>query len=228
MGLLVKEKDIAIPGDELAEGMDNLPAQGSYRDGDKIIANRLGVVTIQGRLIRIMPLSGRYEAKVGDLVIGKIVNIGFSSWSIDISTAYDAQLNLKEGTSDYVERGADLTQYYDFGDLVVTKITNVSTGKLVDLTMKGPGLRKLIGGRTIIVASSKVPRIIGKQGSMITMIKDYTGCRISVGQNGIIWLSGPDNNSEALTIEAIELIQKEAHTEGLTERVKELLEKNKK
>ncbi|MEK6940359.1 MAG: exosome complex RNA-binding protein Rrp4 [Nanoarchaeota archaeon] len=228
MGLLVKERDVAIPGDELAEGMDNLPAQGSYRDGDKIIANQLGVVTIQGRLIRIVPLRGRYEAKAGDLVIGKVVNIGFSSWSIDISTAYDAQISLKEGTSDYVERGSDLTQYYDFGDLVVAKITNVSTGKLVDLTMKGPGLRKLVGGRTLIVASSKVPRIIGKQGSMITMIKDYTGCRISVGQNGIVWLSGSDNKSEALAIEAIELIQKEAHTEGLTERIKELLEKNKK
>ena len=34
--LLVKEKSIVIPGEELAKGIDFLPSYGTYREGDKI------------------------------------------------------------------------------------------------------------------------------------------------------------------------------------------------
>jgi len=81
-----------------------------------------------------------------------------------------------------------LTKYFDIGDYVMAKIINVTSQKLVDVTMKGPGLRKLKGGRIIQVNPYKVPRIIGKAGSMVTMIKDATGCRILVGQNGLVWI----------------------------------------
>lgn len=224
MGLLIEEKQVVIPGQQLAEGMDHLPAQGTYREGEKIFANQLGIANLSGRLLKIIPLSGRYIPKEGDFVIGKVSNVNFSSWSVDIGYAYEAQLSLKEATSEFIERGDDLTQYYNFGDVVMTKIVNVTKSKAIDLTMKGPGLRKLTNGRIITITSAKVPRVIGKQGSMITLIKDLTGCRISVGQNGLIWLSGEQINNEALAIKAIELIDKEAHIEGLTDRVKEFLD----
>ncbi len=224
MGLLIEEKQVVIPGQELAEGMDYLPAQGTYRDGDKIFANQLGIISLSGRLVKIIPLSGRYIPKEGDFVIGKITNVNFSSWSVDIGYAYEAQLSLKEATSDFIERGDDLTQYFNFGDVVMTKIINVTKSKAIDLTMKGPGLRKLVNGRIITITPAKVPRVIGKQGSMITLIKDLTGCRISVGQNGLIWIAGEAQNNEDLAIKAIAVIDKEAHTEGLTDRIKEYLD----
>ena len=93
--------------------------------------------------------------------------------------------------------------------------------------MKGPGLRKLKGGRIVEVASNKVPRIIGKQGSMVSMIKDATGCNISVGQNGIIWIDGSPEG-ELLAIMAIRKIEEESHLSGLTDKIKGFLEKNSK
>ncbi len=36
--LLVKEKEIVVPGETLAEGMDYLPGSGTYREGEKILA----------------------------------------------------------------------------------------------------------------------------------------------------------------------------------------------
>ena len=224
MGLLTEEKNVVIPGQLLAEGMDYLPAQGTYREGENIYASQLGITNLSGRLIKIIPLTGRYIPKAGDFVIGKVNNINFSSWSVDIDYAYEAQLSLKEATSEFIERGEDLSQYFNFGDIIMAKIINVTPSKAIDLSMKGPGLRKLTQGRIIRIASPKVPRVIGKQGSMISLIKELTCCRISVGQNGLIWLAGNDLASEALAISAIDLIDKEAHTEGLTERVKEFLE----
>jgi exosome complex component RRP4 len=89
--------------------------------------------------------------------------------------------------------------------------------------MKDQGLRKLQGGQIIDISHSKVPRVIGKSGSMIQLIKSHTNCRIFVGQNGRIWLDG-DIESIVVAIKAIKMIDEDAQTMRLTERVKEYLE----
>jgi len=134
-------------------------------------------------------------------------------------------LSVKDATSEFVQRGTDLTQFFDVDDYIVAKIINVTSQKLIDLTMRGPGLRKLVGGRVIEVNTNKVPRIIGKQGSMIHMIKEATGCKIIVGQNGLLWILGEPKN-ELIAIEAIRKIEQESHLSGLTEKIKEFLEKS--
>ena len=224
--ILVNDKSIAVPGETLAIGLDILPGNGTYRDSDKVIAQRLGLVSIEGRALRLIPLSGRYIPKTGDTIICKVIDLSFNGWRLDTNSAYSAMLSLKEATSEFVARGANLTQYYDLGDYIVCKIVNVTSQKLVDVTMKGPGLRKLKGGRIIEVDTNKVPRIIGKQGSMVTMIKDATKCNITVGQNGLIWIDCEPIN-ELLAIQTIRKIEKESHTSGLTDKIKEYLENNK-
>ncbi|MBW3023015.1 exosome complex protein Rrp4 [Candidatus Woesearchaeota archaeon] len=222
--ILVKTKTIVVPGEELASGMEFLPSFGTYRDKEKIVASRLGLVNIDGKIIRIIPLSGKYSPKRGDTIIGKVEDVSYSGWRVSTNSAYAAMLSVKDATQEFIARGADLTQYFDVDDYVVAKITNVTSQKLIDLTMRGPGLRKLVGGRVIEVNTNKVPRIIGKQGSMVGMIKDATGCKIIVGQNGLLWLSG-EPKSEIVAVEAIRKIEEESHLSGLTERIKEFLEK---
>ncbi len=222
--LLVKNKDIVVPGEELATGMDYLPGFGTYRENDKIISNRLGLLSIDGRAIKIVPLSGKYIPKRGDVIIAQIKDITLNGWMLDTNSAYSAMLQVKDAVSEYIAKGADLTRYFNFVDYIVCKITQVTSQKLVDVTTKGPGLRKLQQGRIIKVIASKVPRIIGKQGSMIGMVKQTTGCRIIVGQNGLVWVSGSPKD-ELLAVRTIKKIEKEAHISGLTDRIKLFLEK---
>jgi exosome complex component RRP4 len=224
-GLITKDKEIVVPGEVLATGLDYLPGYGAYRDGDKIHANMLGLTSVDGRTIKLIPLAGKYVPKRGDVIIAKVFDILFSGWRCELNSAYSAMLGLKEATSDFIEKGADLTRYYTFGDYIVTRITNVTSQNLIDLTMRGPGLRKLHDGRIMSITPCKVPRVIGKQGSMIGMIKSATDCQVIVGQNGWIWMSGTDAAKEAIAAKTIKLIEKEAHTSGLTERIKEFLEK---
>jgi exosome complex component RRP4 len=221
--LLVKEKEVVVPGEEIADGMDYLPTNGTYRDGEKIIASQIGIVRLDNRLIKLTPLSGVYNPRRNDTIIGLVKDITFNGWLIDFDYANLGMISLKDGVSDFVERGADLTQYYTYGDVVVAKILNITKSKSIDLGMKGPGLMKLKGGRLITVSPVKVPRIIGKQGSMISMIKDATGCRIIVGQNGKCWVNGTDSEKENLAVKAIMKIDKEAHVEGLTDIMEKFL-----
>src|SRR3989344_1358301 len=184
--LCVNDRDIAVPGEVLVEGMEYLPSQGTYREGNNIRAGMLGLVRVEGKIIKLIPLSGRYMPKPGDVVVGQVDDILMSCWRLNINCAYSAVLPLKDATPQYIEKGEDLTKWFALGEWVVTKISNVTSQKLVDVSMRGPGLKKLAGGRVFTVGAQKVPRIIGKEGSMLVMIKQHTGCRLVVGQNGAV------------------------------------------
>lgn len=226
--LLIEDRRIVVPGEVLAHGLDFLPGQGTYRLADKILASRLGIASVNKKVIRIIPVSGQYIPKKGDVVIGQVIDIGFNSWRLTINSPYSAMLSVMDATSRFVGRGADMTQFFNLGDYVVAKITNVTSQKLVDLTTKGPGLRKLGIGRIVNVNTNKVPRIIGKQGSMVKMIKDATGAQIIVGQNGVIWISCPDPDKEIIAVQAIKKIEEGAHVSGLTDIIKKHLDSNVK
>lgn len=215
----VKANEIVVPGEELATGMDFLPGFGTYRNKETIVASRLGVVRVDGRAIKLTPLSGRYVPKKGDTIICKVVDITFNGWRLDTNSAYSALLNMKDASSDYIEKGADLTQYFDVGDYLVTTITQVTSQKMIDTSMKGPALHKLKGGRIIEVNTNKVPRIIGKQGSMISIIKKGTNCKITVGQNGLVWIQGAPKD-EIRAVQLIKRVERDAHIPGLTDKMK--------
>ena len=221
--ILVKEKDIVAPGDIMTTGMDFIPADGAIRDGENIVAAQLGIADVKGRLVKVIPLNGVYIPKRDDIVIGRVIDMTFSSWFVNVRYAYDAVLSLKDASSDFIERGADLSAYFAIGDAVVAKVSNVNKSMAIDITMKGPGLRKLTTGTIVEITPQKIPRVVGKQGSMISMIKEHTGCQIIAAQNGRVWISGKDAKDERLAIKAIKFIEDNAHKSGLTDKVKEFL-----
>ncbi len=221
----VKERDIVVPGEVVAEGMGFLPSKGLYREGATIRAGRLGMIAIEGKVIKLIPLTGAYIPKLNDKIVGRIIDVLMTGWRIETRSPYSAVLGLKDATTEFIPRSADLTQYYALGDYILCKIVAVTSQKLIDVTMKGPGLRKLKDGRLVEVNPHKVPRVIGKDGSMVLMIKNATGCEISVGQNGWIWVNGPTPELEIQAVQAIKKVEEEAHLPGLTDRMKAFLEK---
>ncbi len=219
----VENRAVVIPGQELANGMDYLPGEHTYREGDKIFAKILGLANVAGRVIKVTPLAGPYQPKVGDKIIGQVTDITMSGWRIWTNTAYSAMLNVKDATNRFIRRDEDLSKIFAIGDFVVAKITKVTSQNLIDLTMRDPELFKVNGGRVIRINSQKVPRVIGKQGSMVGLIKRYTRCDITVGQNGVILVRGREVDNELLAEQAVKLVAQKAHTSGLTEQVEAFL-----
>jgi exosome complex component RRP4 len=221
--LHTQDRAIVVPGEVLATGLEYLPSKGTYRKDDEIRADSIGLVQIDGKVIKTIALAGRYLPKKGDTIVGRISDVLMSGWRVDLRTMTDAVLGLKEATNEYIKRGEDLTRYFAIDDWVSAKVVQVTSQNLVDVSVRGPGLQKLEGGTIINVDSQKVPRIIGARGSMVRMLKKGTNCDIMVGQNGVIWLNGAPAN-EVLAIQAIRLIEINSHLPGLTEEIKDLLE----
>mgnify|MGYP001590503960 FL=1 len=218
----MQERAVVVPGETLAQGMDYLPGDNTYRENENIYSKILGLVSVSGRVLKITPLSGPYLPAVGDKIIAKVMDITISGWRFDTATAWSALLNVRDATTRFVRKEEDLSRIMAIGDYAVVKIINVTSQHLIDLTMKEPGLHKISGGRIIRINSQKVPRVIGRQGSMITLIKDKTGCDITVGQNGLIWIKGAPEG-ELKAEKAVKLIEEKSHLEGLTEKMEKYL-----
>lgn len=215
-----EEREIVIPGEIIKTGEDILPGEGAKRSGKNIVAVKFGLKDEQDRLVKVIPLSGVYMPRRGNLVIGKVADISFNGWMMEINAPYSSFLPLAECPRFF--RTDDLAEYFDIGDMIACKVESIKR-KGVDLTIKGRELGRLEGGMIISINSNKVPRVIGKEGSMVKIIKDATGCDITVGQNGVVWIRGESVDSELLAKEAIFYITAHSFVNGLTDKVQEWL-----
>ncbi len=217
-----KGRRIVIPGEVIASGTSFLPGEGAQRQGTDVTATRFGILEMDDRLVKVVALSGTYIPRKGNVVIGSVSEITFNGWVIDINSPYTSFLPIME-CKGFVSKRDDLSLIYNYGDMVIAQVVGVKA-KGVDLSTKERGFDKLEDGLVISINSNKVPRVIGKQGSMVNLIKEYTGCEIVVGQNGVIWMKGESIDAELVAKEAIHFIDKNSLVEGLTEKVKDFLE----
>ena len=228
MPVFYEKKQLVAPGDLLAEG-DYMPGDSTYKENGKIYANRLGLVDYNGKRVHVVALKAFYVPAPGDLVVGKIVETTPGGWVIDIKAPHPARLRA----SDVVERSfkpetTDLPSIFDGGDLIIAKVVAYDRTRDPILTVREPGLGKIMRGQLIEVTPTKIPRVIGRQGSMVGMIKKETGCQLTIGQNGWILISGRSPEAERLAVMALRKIEAESHTSGLTDRVTEMIKKERK
>ncbi len=215
---------IVYPGEIIYEGLDAIPGSGVYRRENKIISKTVGIVKKRGSVINVIPLNGIYLPKPGDYVIGEIIDIGVNFWLVDINSPYDGFLGIYD-IADFIDKEVDISNIYDVGDLIYAKIFRVTKTKYINLTMKDPQAKKLHKGYVIEIPASKVPRVIGRGGSMIKVIKEKTQTRILVGQNGRIWIYGKNADVAA---EAIMYVEENSLKKGLTDMVGKLIEEKLK
>lgn len=222
-----ERKEIVIPGDLLAEG-NYSAGENTFSEDNKIFAVRIGLVEYDNHKVRVVALKAFYMPQIGDTILGTVTNIGISGWSVNINAPNLALLRA----SDVLDRPFrpqkdDLKSIFDIGEILIAKVVSCDRTRGPLLTVREPGLGKIKKGQLVQVTPTKIPRVIGKKGSMISMIKAETGCRILLGQNGIILVNGKSVDDEKLAVMALQKIERESHTSGLTDRVAEFLKKRK-
>jgi exosome complex component RRP4 len=222
-----ERKEIVTPGDLLAED-DYTAGDNTYKEDGKIYASRVGLVEYKNREVFVVALKAFYVPYIGDMVIGKVVEIGLGSWIIDIKAPYPAVLRASDAFNrPFKPQRDDMPSILDVGDLVMGKIIAYDRTRAPLLTIREPDLGKVARGQIIEITPTKIPRVIGRKGSMITMLKNETNCQITVGQNGIVLVSGRSAEDEQLAVMAIRKIEEEAHTSGLTDRITQMVRSKK-
>ena len=214
------EREIVIPSQFLGDCQQFKSGRGTFIENGKIYAQIMGILQRNEKYLNVIPLKGKYDSITGDMVIGIILEAMASSWLVDINAPYPALLHVNE-----VPWNVDFNEtdkYLNAGDTIIAKVLSVDSEKKLQVTLKDRNLFKIKGGMIVEIDPSKIPRVIGKKGSMIQLLKKYTHCRIIVGKNGRIWIDG-DIIMTRKTIQAIKFIERESIFFGLTDKIEKFL-----
>lgn len=206
-----RDSEIVVPGQLLSDN-GKRSGPGTYTLDGKVYAAQAGITRVVDGVIRVIPVGGRYRPERGDKVVGIVTDIKPNVLEMDLGGEITAFLRLPERETPFLK----LT----IGDVVIAEVK--STG-LRGVFLDSEGLQKIKSGILVTVNPAKVARLIGRRGSMIQLLRKETGCDFWVGRNGLVVVSGRSADREFAAISAINLIDKEGHTQGLTERVMQLL-----
>ncbi|MCC5447166.1 KH domain-containing protein [Candidatus Nanobsidianus stetteri] len=196
---------ILIPGDNLKKKDNN-----SYERENNYYSKYILLVN-EDKTTRLF---GYYMPEVNDIVIGKVIDVLSNGWLVDINSPYIGKLSLKD-------IGMDPNDIYTYGDYILCQIVRMTKNKLIDLDIKKK--EKLNDGLILKVDPARIPRVIGKNSSMLNLIKQYLKIDIIIGKNGRIYLNG-DINEVSKAVDIIRFIINNSYKRGLTEKVKEILE----
>jgi exosome complex component RRP4 len=228
MPTFFERRQLVTPGDLIAEGA-YIAGENTYVEDNKIYASRIGIVDYENKKVTVVALRAFYIPRVEDIVIGTVTEVGFNGWTVDINAPYQALLRASDVLSrPFKPQKDDLSQVLNVGDLIVAKIIAYDRAHDPQLTVGEPGLGKITRGQIVKITPTKIPRVIGRKGSMISTIKQETGCQIILGLNGTILITGKTSEEEELAMMAILKIDKESHTSGLTDRIAQMLKEEKK
>ena len=212
-----------VPGDKIVEG-NFRPLMNVIKVDNSIIATRIGIAESGREGVKVIPLSGVYIPRVNDIVIGKITDHSSLSWEVDVNSCFSAHLPAQDVFGrDFSPARDDMGRQLATGDLIAARIIAFDRTRDPMLTIQDKDLGKIPRGELLKISPTRVPRLIGKRGSMIQTIEQATQTRILIGQNGIVVVMGRNLDGTKLAIRAIRMVEEEAHTANLTQRVKVLL-----
>jgi len=221
------ERVLVAPGDKLAEGDYRISTPTTaYRVGSSYYSSVVGLLELntQEKSLKVIPLKGSYYPKVGDVVIGIVSDVGLTNWELDIRAPFPGTLYAV----DYLGRAVNpskenLKDFLDVGDVVVGKVEVFDRTRNPVISTKGKEFGKVVDGALVEINPVKVPRLIGKKGSMQSLIESETNCKLIIGNNGRVIVLCEDKQYEDIVVRAIRKIEVEAHISGLTDRVKEFI-----
>jgi len=221
LAVYFQKREVVVPGQLLAEGRYRA-SFGTYDDGDRIYSALVGLAELRGNTVKVVALEGVYIPREGDLVLGTITIVTGNNWKVDIGGPYLASLHANNALRRPYDD--DISRYMDIGDVIAAEVIAFDRVTGPFLGMKGRGLRRLDSGMILEISPAKIPRVIGRRGSMINMIQDILRIQTMVGQNGRIWIRASNIEVMRLAIKAFKMIEAQAHTSRLTDRVKTMLE----
>ena len=196
-------------------------------EGKRIISTTIGLSDVSDDSVRVISLTGVYLPKTDDLVIGTIQYIHGNSWFADINSCYQGMLLGQDvfGRGSYPTK-SEMEERLSKGDIIFAKIANSDRQREPLISIADQSLGKIDSGELVKISPAKIPRLIGKQGSMIQTIEGSTNATITVGQNGLIVVSCDETNGLLKALAAIRMVDEQAHLVNLTDKVKKMLESN--
>jgi len=181
---------LVSPGDIITRETGYMRGHGTYMDQDVLFASVAGVVERVNKLISVTPVKTRYNGEIGDVVVGRIVEVQQRRWKVDINSRLDAVLmlssvNLPGGELRRRSAEDELTmrRYLEEGDLISAEVQNTFNDGSLSLHTRSLKYGKLGQGCLVHVS----PSLVKRRKTHFHQLP--FGASVILGNNGFVWIS---------------------------------------
>lgn len=188
---------LLTPGELITDDPSWMRGHGTYGGSHhRTFASVAGQVQRTNRLLTVRALRGRYNAIIGDHVVGRITEVGNRRWKVDIGSTQDAVLQLGSVNlpGGILRRKSDddelqMREFLKEGDLLNCEIQSLFFDGGAALHTRSLRYGKLRNGMLVQVPSS----LILRQSTQSHQLEGNV--EVIIGVNGYIWLRMASNNS---------------------------------
>ncbi|XP_031568847.1 exosome complex component RRP4-like [Actinia tenebrosa] len=183
-------KHIVSPGDVITEDTGYMRGHGTFVQDDKLIATVSGMVERVNKLICVRPFNTRYNGEIGDVVVGRITEVGQKRWKVETFSRLDSVLllssvNLPGGELRRRSEKDELKmrEYFAEGDLISAEVQSIFADGSLSLHTRSLKYGKLRQGTLVQIPPTMVKHCKTHFHNL------QCGATVIMGNNGYIWIS---------------------------------------
>ncbi|KAL1310644.1 hypothetical protein AAFC00_000912 [Neodothiora populina] len=219
-----RQKTIITPGEIITSDPQWMRGHGTFASNSAdaelatVIRSTLaGTLQKTNKLLSVVPLRARYTPEIGDLVIGRIVEVQSRRWKVDVAGALSASLllssiNLPGGILRKRTSVDELNirTFFEEGELVVAEVQSLFQDGSASLHTRSLRYGKLRNGYFITVSGTGGGGgVVRSKRQIFTIQTAGRGGEVDVilGVNGYIWISKhvePEKDKTNVSITRIE------------------------
>ncbi|KAK5112536.1 hypothetical protein LTR85_011228 [Meristemomyces frigidus] len=211
---------IITPGQTVTDDPQWMRGHGTFASADStaIRSTLAGTLQKTNKLLSIVPLRARYTPEIGDLVIGRIVEVQSRRWKVDVAAPLLANLML---SSINLPGGAlrkrtsvdelNIRAFFGEGDLLVAEVQSLFQDGSASLHTRSLKYGKLRNGYFMAVAGTGGGAGVVRAKRQIFTLQTAHGAGevdVILGVNGHIWIAKhtaeADAKSEAVGVNRLE------------------------
>lgn len=168
-------------------------------DGEPyFVATVPGVVDRVNKLLTVRPFSSRYSPEVGDVVIGRVVEVADNRWKVDINARHHASLHLSSVNLPGGQRrrtdedSLQMRSFFTTDELLSAEVQKVGNDRSASLHTRSAKYGKLSFGQIVKVSAALI-----KRTKQHTHTLSDIGVDMIIGVNGYIWIGATPTQAEA-------------------------------
>ena len=213
-------------GDVITTEVGFLRGHGTQLSDDQkeLLATVSGFVEKVNKLISVRPLNSRYTGEVGDVIVGRILEVADKVWRMDVNSRQHGVLMLSSvnlpGQMQRRRTDADALQMRSFfkeDDLISAEVQKVQHDGSISLHTRNEKYGKLVNGQFIQVPALIIKRCKQHFHSL------PCGVDIILGNNGFVWIQATTERKEedSMNINSSGMSTSSSNTVALTKDQRE-------
>ncbi|XP_065861200.1 exosome complex component RRP4 homolog [Euphorbia lathyris] len=167
-----------------------LKGHGTMVQNGEVVASLCGVVERVNMLVYVRSLRSRYKPEIGDIIVGRVVEVAQKRWKLEINFSQDAVLMLSSmNLPDGIQRRRtavdelNMRNVFEENDVICAEVRNFQNDGSLQLQARSQKYGKLEKGQLLTVP----PYLVKRQKQHFHHLVEYD-VDLILGCNGFIWV----------------------------------------